>query len=249
MRTDLFYTTGQAARELDTSPAALRSLCSSGAIDHKTTEGGQYRISKAVLEQLKRDGLPSVPRPLPDEGGSRPPKKNAGREQQLAPPSNAVAESADAAMMSGHHLQVARNQVELLRAKKEATERNANASEWPRQPPNGSDESRPRPHGSARSGPTDGSITLCAPCPGMPRRRPGWTCAGLWKKPSRRSPHLSPVIHLPSRRRHRESARALEAQQGSRKGHRGSATIRPEVQIGVRRTEAPRDPGGPPRDR
>ena len=39
--TDLFYSTGQAARELGISPATVRALCAAGAIECQSTPGGQ----------------------------------------------------------------------------------------------------------------------------------------------------------------------------------------------------------------
>src|SRR5579862_568114 len=67
MPTRGYFTTGQAAQQLSTSQAQIRALCESGAVEAKTTPGGQYRIPAGELERLKRDGLPPIPRPLPDE--------------------------------------------------------------------------------------------------------------------------------------------------------------------------------------
>jgi hypothetical protein len=63
----LFYSTGQVARELGTTQAAVRILCESGAIASETTPGGHLRISESEVKRLKRDGLPPIPRPLPTE--------------------------------------------------------------------------------------------------------------------------------------------------------------------------------------
>ena len=94
----LFYSTGQAARELGTSLALIRILCENRAIAAETTPGGHWRLPAAVVERLKRDGLPQIPRPLPTE--SAPPARNGtadrdGHTQHLAEPSDEVVSAAD----------------------------------------------------------------------------------------------------------------------------------------------------------
>ena len=83
MPADLFYTTGQAARELGVSPAAIRALCGAGAVEAETTPGGQHRIPKSVLDRLKRDGLPEGP--LPAEN----PRPGSGQARESASDSSA----------------------------------------------------------------------------------------------------------------------------------------------------------------
>jgi len=63
---DLFFTTGQAAKELDVPQSRIRALCSARAIACEVTAGGQFRIPTAEVARLKRDGVPAIPRPLPD---------------------------------------------------------------------------------------------------------------------------------------------------------------------------------------
>src|ERR1017187_7867163 len=90
MPNSLYFTTGQAAQQLGASQAQIRALCESGAIERETTSGGQYRIPASELARLQRDGLPAIPRPLPDE--SRPAARN-GRTRHpelLAEPSSEV---------------------------------------------------------------------------------------------------------------------------------------------------------------
>ncbi|MGD0777544.1 MAG: helix-turn-helix domain-containing protein [Candidatus Solibacter sp.] len=90
MANNLYFTTGQAAQQLGASQAQIRALCESGAIERETTSGGQYRIPASELARLQRDGLPAIPRPLPDE--SRPAARN-GRTRHpelLAEPSSEV---------------------------------------------------------------------------------------------------------------------------------------------------------------
>ena len=94
----LFYSTGQAARELGTSLALIRILCENRAIAAETPPGGHWRLPAAVVERLKRDGLPQIPRPLPTE--STPPARNGtadrdGHTQHLAEPSDEVVSAAD----------------------------------------------------------------------------------------------------------------------------------------------------------
>ena len=62
----LFYSTGQVARQLGTTPAAIRLLCENRLIAAETSPGGQWRVPASEVERLKRDGLPAIPRPLPN---------------------------------------------------------------------------------------------------------------------------------------------------------------------------------------
>ncbi len=66
----LFYSTGQVARELGTTQAAIRVLCESGVMASDTTPGGHIRIPESEVKRFKRDGLPPIPRPLPTERAS-----------------------------------------------------------------------------------------------------------------------------------------------------------------------------------
>lgn len=92
MNSSLYFTTGQAAQQLSASQVQIRALCESGAIEVETTPGGQYRIPASELARLQRDGLPQIPRPLPDE--SRPAARNGrtrhGNPELLAEPSSEV---------------------------------------------------------------------------------------------------------------------------------------------------------------
>jgi excisionase family DNA binding protein len=97
----LFFSTGQAARELGVSAAKIRTLCASGAIESTCTTGGQFRVSQEEIERLKRDGLPPVPRPLPQQDGAQGAqaatraRSNRGEVALLAPPSEAIIDSAE----------------------------------------------------------------------------------------------------------------------------------------------------------
>src|SRR5216684_3459689 len=100
MRT-LFYSTGQVARQLGTTLAAIRVLCENRVIAAETTPGGQWRVPASEVERLKRDGLPPIPRPLPTE--SAPPARNGNgtdsrhgfNPELLAEPSDEVVSAAD----------------------------------------------------------------------------------------------------------------------------------------------------------
>ena len=95
----LFYSTGQAARQLGTTLAAIRVLCENRVVAAETTPGGHLRVPASEVERLKRDGLPPIPRPLPTE--SAPPARNetAGRHdfnpELLVEPSDEVVSAAD----------------------------------------------------------------------------------------------------------------------------------------------------------
>src|SRR5438876_9733700 len=70
----LYYSTGQAARQLGTTLAAIRVLCENRVVAAETTPGGQWRVPASEVERLKRNGLPPIPRPLPTESAT--PTKN-----------------------------------------------------------------------------------------------------------------------------------------------------------------------------
>src|SRR5438477_13087384 len=95
----LYYSTGQAARQLGTTLAAIRVLCENRVIAAETTPDGHWRVPASEVERLKRDGLPPIPRPLPTE--SAPPAGNgtAGRhghpELPADEPSDEVVFAAD----------------------------------------------------------------------------------------------------------------------------------------------------------
>src|SRR5229473_29490 len=94
----LFYSTGQVARQLGTTLAAIRVLCENRVIAAETTRGGHWRVPASEVERLKRDGLPPIPRPLPTE--SAPPARNGtagrrGHRELLAEPSDEVVSAAD----------------------------------------------------------------------------------------------------------------------------------------------------------
>lgn len=76
----LFYSTGQVARQLGTTQAAVRTLCESGVMASETTRGGHLRIPESEVKRFKRDGLPPIPRPLPTE--STPPARNGTAQLQ-----------------------------------------------------------------------------------------------------------------------------------------------------------------------
>src|ERR1017187_8070560 len=94
----LFYSTGQVARQLGTTLAAIRVLCENRMIAAETTHGGHLRVHASEVERLKRDGVPPIPRPLPTE--TAPPASNGTGSRHshpalLAEPSDEVVSAAD----------------------------------------------------------------------------------------------------------------------------------------------------------
>jgi hypothetical protein len=94
----LFYSTGQVARQLGTTLAAIRLLCEKRLIAAETSPGGHWRVPASEVERLKRDGLPPMPRPLPnpsapaaDHGTSN----GHGYPEFVEEPSDEVALAAD----------------------------------------------------------------------------------------------------------------------------------------------------------
>jgi excisionase family DNA binding protein len=59
MGSALFYSSGQAARELGTTQTRIRALCESRAIEATSTPGGQWRVAREEVERLQAEGLPS----------------------------------------------------------------------------------------------------------------------------------------------------------------------------------------------
>ena len=87
---DVYFSTGQAARELGITQTKVRALCESEAIDSVCTPCVQYRHSTEESDRLKREGFPAIPRPLPDAVHAREvsrPRSNRGEVALLAEPS------------------------------------------------------------------------------------------------------------------------------------------------------------------
>ncbi len=114
--TALYFTTGQTARELGVSASQLRSLCESRAIQAESTPGGHWRIPADELERLKRDGLPPIPRPLPNEST---PARN-GRGHHAAP--ELLAEPSDAAVSAAEDVAITRSRLEKRRIERDLEE-------------------------------------------------------------------------------------------------------------------------------
>jgi len=96
---DLFFSTGQAARELHATQDRIRALCQAEAIACELTAGGQFRIPRTEVERLKLEGLPTVPRPLPNGENVTAERRPGGQRTRaalLAAPSEDVIDSAEA---------------------------------------------------------------------------------------------------------------------------------------------------------
>jgi hypothetical protein len=91
-----FYSTGQVARQLGTTPARVRSLCENGVVAAETTPGGQWRVPAHEVERLKRDGLPPIPRPMPVEDNPPEPIANQARRNHSELPTRPSPEVASA---------------------------------------------------------------------------------------------------------------------------------------------------------
>jgi hypothetical protein len=115
MPTSLYFTTGQVAHQLSASQAQIRALCESGAVESESTRGGQYRIPAGEVERLKRAGLPTMPRPLPQEGV--PVARNGhalrGYPDLLADPSQDVVTAAEDVVVTEHLLRKRKIELEL----------------------------------------------------------------------------------------------------------------------------------------
>src|SRR5580658_6717552 len=95
---DLFFSTGQAARQLGITLATVRVLCENRLIATETTPGGHLRVYASEVERLKRDGLPPIPRPLPIESAPPAtdlPAANHDQIESTPKPSDAVVSAAD----------------------------------------------------------------------------------------------------------------------------------------------------------
>jgi excisionase family DNA binding protein len=113
MGTSLYFTTGQAAHQLAVSQAQIRALCEAGAVESESTPGGQFRIPASEVERLKRAGLPTVPRPLPQEGAPAPRNGHArrGHPELLADPSEEAVTAAEDVLVTQKLLK--KRQIEL----------------------------------------------------------------------------------------------------------------------------------------
>jgi len=96
---DLFFRISEAARELSTTPNAIRRLVDAGLLKAEFTAGQHMRISSGEVARLKQQGTPSAPRPLPpdketaeaEDGDTRPVSRCPGA---ATPSSVEAAESA-----------------------------------------------------------------------------------------------------------------------------------------------------------
>jgi len=113
--TSLYFTTGQAAHQLGASQAQIRALCEGGSIASELTVGGQFRISAGEVERLRRTGLPSVPRPLPQEGiaAARNGRARRSHPELLADPSQDVVTAAEDVVVTENLLRKRKIELEL----------------------------------------------------------------------------------------------------------------------------------------
>lgn len=118
-----YWRTTQAAGQLGIPPRQLRKLCEAGLVEAEQTAGGQWRIPMAEVERLKREGVP--PAPLTAEAETKPKAaQQNGSAVLLAPPSSAVVDAAEQALISENTLKTKRNHVDVRRLEREEAEVN-----------------------------------------------------------------------------------------------------------------------------
>ena len=116
MTNELFFRSGQAAKELGISSDHLRALCKAAKIRAQLTEGGQYRIPQSEVERLKREGVPAAPRPLPAAPSEPGPHARPARHPGLlASPSPDAIDSAEQVFKLENEVKI----VDLRRRKEE----------------------------------------------------------------------------------------------------------------------------------
>jgi hypothetical protein len=60
MDQELYFSTGDAARELGVTQDRIVALCKADAVEAELTPGGHWSIREAVLNKLKERGLPAA---------------------------------------------------------------------------------------------------------------------------------------------------------------------------------------------
>jgi hypothetical protein len=123
---ELYFSTGDAARELGVTQDRIVALCKADAIEAELTPGGHWRIREAVLNRLKERGLPPLARPLP--GGDGPPyrRRRAGDDRdphRLAGQAPTVVEAFSSVRRKEAELASRRLDLELLDAEEEIAQR------------------------------------------------------------------------------------------------------------------------------
>jgi len=128
----MFFTSGQAARQLAVSQDAIRSLCQTGAISAEMTPGGQWRVPVEEVERLKRDGTPPIARPLPANSVRVPAARGGENHAGLfAEPSESVIGAAESVV-------ILENEVKALELRQKKEER----LDWFREREREGDEAR-----------------------------------------------------------------------------------------------------------
>jgi hypothetical protein len=123
---ELYFSTGDAARELGVTQDRIVALCKADAIEAELTPGGHWRIREAVLNKLKERGLPALPRPLPGAGGPPYRRRRAGDDRdphRLAGQAPTVVEAFSSVRRKEAELASRRLDLELLDAEAELAHR------------------------------------------------------------------------------------------------------------------------------
>ena len=142
----LFYSTGQVARQLGTTLAAIRLLCEKRLIAAETSPGGHWRVPAAEVERLKRDGLPPIPRPLPNPS-ARPPENEISNGHGYA---EFVEEPSDEVALAADQVAIAKSTLERRRIERDMEEN----EDWfrDRERREAEAESRRAPEGRGQAG-------------------------------------------------------------------------------------------------
>jgi excisionase family DNA binding protein len=114
----LFYSTGQVARQLGTTAAAVRVLCENRAIAAETSPGGHWRVPASEVERFKREGLPPIPRPLPNP--SAPPAENGAANGHAY--ADLVEEPSDEVALAADRVAITRSTLEQRKVEREIEE-------------------------------------------------------------------------------------------------------------------------------
>jgi excisionase family DNA binding protein len=116
------FSTGQAARALRIPQSYLRALCQAGLIAARSTDGGHWRIPKAEVDRLRREGIPELPDLEPEPEPEAPPAVPAPNPKPhpalLAEPSKETVAAADQVVRLENEVKA----LHLKRAKEEASD-------------------------------------------------------------------------------------------------------------------------------
>ena len=114
----LFYSTGQVARQLGTTPAAVRLLCETGAIAAEMTPGGQWRVSR------RGSRAPQTRGPAPDSAPLATRERSLARQRDERPQrsSRTPAEPSDEVATAADEVAITRSRLEKRKIERDLEE-------------------------------------------------------------------------------------------------------------------------------